>query len=203
MKKLHYGLYESVSNLNLDKLKTSCYHIFDSTKQLELDSVWLDNPSQKDAPDSTKKLSQYNVFSFVLPKIPDLYKFIRSSFYEAEKNHYSKNLNLNYYIQGWVNVYKPDQFIDWHGHHYSVAWGWHGFFCVDVEPSNTFYRFNDSTEIITVPSTNNKLVLGLCETNQHKTDPWDQVDRDRITIAFDIIPESGLTHARPNHWIPI
>jgi len=203
MKKIHAGLYETVSNLNLDKLKDSCYSVFDSTSKLELDPVWVDNPNQIDAPSSTKKLSQYNVFTFVLPKIPELYKLIRTSFYEAERMEYSKNLNLNYYIRAWVNVYKTDQFIDWHGHHYPVNWGWHGFFCVDVETSNTYYRFKDTNEIVTVPSKNNKLVMGLCETNEHKTDPWSEVDRDRITVAFDIIPEQGLVHARPNHWIPI
>lgn len=202
MKKLHHGLYEVQCDLNLDKLKNSCYTVFDSVKNLDVDPVWIDNPGQPSAPSSTKKILQYNLFTYVLPKIPELYKFIRSSFYQIELDHYSKNLNLNYYIQSWVNVYKHNQFVDWHGHHYPVGWAWHGFFCVDTEPSNTQYRFDNGT-IVTVPSINNKLVLGLCENNEHKSDIWPYIDRDRITIAFDIIPESGLINSRPNHWVPI
>ena len=202
MKKIADGLYETICEINLHKLKNSCNLIYSQIENLPIDSHWFGNDGQKDAPKTTKTNLQYNIFTFVYPQIHNLFKTIQNNFYLCEKDYYSKNLKCNYFLQGWLNVYKKDQFLDWHSHHYNIARGWHGFFCVDAELSSTLYKFENNS-IIEVPSTNNKLVLGLCANNYHKTNPWHNVYKNRVTIAFDIIPEIGLKQFSPNHWIPI
>jgi hypothetical protein len=201
MEKITWGLYQGLCDLNVEKLRHSCYNVLNDIKDLPLNSNYYDLDNQKDAPNSTKSVNQYNFLTFVYPEIHKLYHTIRNQFFVAEKLHYGINIKTNYYIQSWLNVYKKDQFINWHSHNYDVARAWHGFFCVYAEPSKTIYKINDLT--IDVPSINNNLVIGLCENNSHRTEPWHDSNFDRVTIAFDIIPEIALKGHKGNHWIPI
>ena len=202
MKELAHGLYLTQTSLNLTNLRETSKLIYDKVKNLPLDTIWENNDGQKFAPNTTKAFSQYNVLTFPLPQIHELYHEIKKFFYGCEKTYYGTNLKCNYFCQAWINVYKKGQFIDWHGHHYNVARAWHGFISVSTEPSETIYKFlND--KILSVPNYDGQLILGLSENNKHKTNPWPFEDRNRVTIAFDIIDRIGLKNVSPNHWIPI
>lgn len=202
MKKIVEGLYRCHADLNLLELKKSCEKIYEKIKNLPLDDDWYDNDGQPNAPDTTKSLSRYNILTFPLPQIHELYETIKYSFYQVEKDCYGLNLNCNYFIQAWLNYYTKGQFIDWHGHHYKTSYAWHGFFCVDSMPCVTTYKFIDNN-LVEVESIDNTLLIGLSENNQHKSGVWSDASRHRITIAFDIVREKSLKNVQNNHWIPI
>jgi hypothetical protein len=121
-------------------------------------------------------------------------------------------------MQSWVNVYNYGEYIDWHGHGQTSTYAWHGFFCVNAEPSKTTYQYLNSPETIDVESKNNLLVLGKSNTDTHRTWPWLDKNEPRITIAFDIVPDTTIVRHNgntkltdmikqypyfKNHWIPI
>ena len=60
-------------------------------------------------------------------------------------------------------------------------------------------------EEIDIISKNNLLVISPSAGDQHRTWPWEGNGEPRITIAFDIVPESKFPSAidKMNHWIPI
>ena len=128
----------------------------------------------------------------------DLYQEIKTFFYESsisEEQHY---------IQCWMNIYRKGDFIDWHTHWPKEKNSWHGFFCVDCEPSYTTYRLPNRYEPVNVTSENNLLVISRSNGDTHRTWPWEYADRDRITIAFDILPRLEFhPEAWLNHWVPL
>ena len=106
-----------------------------------------------------------------------------------------------------MNIYRKGDFIDWHTHWPKEKNSWHGFFCVDCEPSYTTYRLPNRYEPVNVTSENNLLVIGKSDNDRHRSSEWPYTDRDRITIAFDIIPRQSIVPCFPydgalNHWIP-
>ena len=85
---------------------------------------------------------------------------------------------------------------------------WHGYYCVDVEPSKTSYKLEKNGKIVHVQNEDNLLVLSKSLDDQHRTWAW-EYDHPRITIAFDILPASNILNFEgenkmgKNHWIPI
>jgi hypothetical protein len=113
-------------------------------------------------------------------------------------------------MQAWLNVYRTGEFIDWHSHWPAEFESWHGFYCVDVEPnSSTTYRLFGKIpekDDIVVTSQDNLLVISRSDGDYHRSSEWNNPDKPRITVAFDIIPMSKLYERRnyeKNHWIPI
>lgn len=151
---------------------------------------------------TTKLYSKYNLLMYPFPPFHDLYRNIQETFHELNGNDTSYN-----YIQCWLNYYREDEFIDWHGHWPSEMKTWHGFFCVDCEPSHTTYRLYNNEKDINVESKNNQLVISRSDGDQHRTWPWPYADRPRITIAFDIVSADFFMGPDKtnwvNHWIPI
>lgn len=110
------------------------------------------------------------------------------------------NNNSKYYIKGWLNYYKPNEFIDWHFHSPTEHNAWHGFYCIDcgesyTEYSNEVKNFDNDTNIINnsiiINSKNNLLVIG--KANRYHRSSKRNDDKIRITIAFDIIPSYILS----------
>ena len=202
MKKLYNSLYSHDCSLDLQKLKLSCLKVENIVKDLTEDQIWGGLKGQPNPPNTIKKNNQYTFLSYPFPQVHNLYKAIQSFFYEAEKDYYSVNLKCNYFIKSWINVYYENEFLDWHGHFYEASRAWHGFFCVDTEPSITSYRFTDGFSL-DAECKNNTIILGLSDTNKHKTQQWIEKNRPRITIAFDIMPEQNLKNYSSNLWIPI
>ena len=130
----------------------------------------------------------------------------------------SYDIKEQYMIQCWLNFYRKGEFIDWHRHWPMDAKGYHGFLCVSCEPSKTTYRLpakhgvqiptelieKTEWETVDVESKNGLLVLSESAGDMHRTWPWEFHDRDRITIAFDIVPKPHFNpEAWLNHWVPL
>ena len=70
--------------------------------------------------------------------------------------------------------------------------------------SYTTYRLPNKFEPVNVESENNLLVISKSAGDTHRTWPWEYADRDRITIAFDIVPRPHFNpEAWLNHWVPL
>jgi hypothetical protein len=196
-----YKDYIITANLNLDlvEIKNSCYKMKDvidqNFKQKILESEYTEDEG-KLSPITTQGFESYNLFMYGFSGFHSLYFEIQKIFRQFNKN------NEAYYIQCWLNIYEKGNFVDWHDHYPAGSGSWHGFFCVDCEPSKTTYQLPNETETIDITSENNLLVLSKSDGDRHRTWPWGYDDRDRITIAFDIVP-SRFTDKHLNHWIPI
>lgn len=186
-------------NLNLVELKSSCYKmknlIDENFKEKILDVDYVEDEG-KLSPLTTQGFELYNLLMYGFSEFHSLYFEIQKTFRQINTN------NDQYYIQSWLNMYKQGNFVDWHNHYPPRCNSWHGFFCVDCEPSKTTYRIPNVANPIDIISENNLLVISKSDGDSHRTWPWEFEDRDRITIAFDIVPLNFLsTHL--NHWIPI
>ena len=192
-------LYKVQSNLELPTLKDDCIFLneyIDYTYS-EKKGVYADEK----APTSTKVFNHYNLLSSPSYQFYKLYTEIKKAFTETSGK------TENFYIQAWVNVFKKGQQLSWHGHFPEEANAWHGYFCVDAEPSITEYKFSFLGDTITpIENKNNTIVIGKSGQDVHKTVIWDK-EEPRITIAFDIVPVEFLqsldeTHYI-NHWLPL
>lgn len=148
---------------------------------------------------TTKFYENYNVLTMAYDGLHELYEGIRKTFHDI-------NPSLEkYYIQGWFNYYEKGDYIDWHDH-WSFSDCWHGFYCVDCEPSFTRYRLDyklDKMIEFDIESKNGLLVMSKSDRDIHRTFPWDK-ENPRVTIAFDIIPRHLFKHStNSSNWIPI
>lgn len=183
-------------NLNLSKIKNS------SNKMYNYIKTNFENNSDHNGQTSMEKqiFGKYNLFMYPLPEFHELYSEVRKFFREKIN---PEDLDESYYIQCWLNFYRKGDFISWHEHWPPEVNGWHGYYCVDVEPSKTTYRLPGNKNHIDVENSNNLLVLSRSNGDQHRTWPW-EYDFPRITIAFDIVPACHIQDDdTPNHWVPI
>jgi hypothetical protein len=189
-------------DLNLIKIKNSSNKMYDFIR-----NVFTDNGKGCNGQTSMTEqiFSKYNLFLYPFAEFYELYFNIREMFYDKLE---VENHEESYYIQSWLNFYWKGDFIDWHGHWPSYAYAWHGYYCVDVEPSKTSYKLENSKKIIDIKNENNLLVLSKSLNDNHRTWPW-EYEHPRITIAFDIVPASTILNYQGenkmgiNHWMPI
>lgn len=156
---------------------------------------------------STVKWKEYNVFQFYHASLYRLYKEISDTVKEACE-YYELDFNKqNYYIQGWFNINKAEVGkLDWHDHGSPGAPNFHGYYCVNAEPSITHYKlFNDPSRIVDNVNKNNRLVVSEVG-HPHAMGDWDW-SGSRITIAYDIQPLNVLIAAGntipEQHWFPL
>lgn len=190
-------VYTKLLDLDIEEIKASAYYMRTniSNKFNTYDSI---SPNEAML---SSLYSKYNLFMYP-------YKGFHNLFTEISKMFHSVNEDkeLTYYMQSWLNFYEKGQYIDWHIHRNKPAKAWHGFYCVDCEPSHTSYQLITG-ESFDIPSKNNLLVLSRSGEDRHRTWPWEG-ENPRITIAFDIIPQFKLDPNTclvdyVNHWIPI
>ena len=187
-------------NLDLVKLKQSCYQMSNLIDRKFNNASALQGytDSSGKSPVTTNLFSSYNLLMYPFDELHELYEEIKAFFHECSVTE------EKYYIQCWLNIYKSGSFIDWHNHWLPKDNTWHGFFCVDCEPSKTTYRIPGVMEPVDIVSENNLLVMSRSNGDTHRTWPWEPTDRDRITIAFDIVPKNNVNpEAWLNHWLPI
>lgn len=221
------GLYGVQSDINLVELRNTTIHLHKIIKEFYKGSK---ASLQVKSTDTTALYTEYNVLTYPFPIIHNLYFQISQSFHKIFENHFSKPTNDRYFIQCWLNSYKKGQFIDWHGHHPQDSNAWHGLICVDTEPNScTSYKWPNDPDrkdlVVDVPSKDGLIIIGLCNENLHRSSEWMVENKNRITIAFDIVPSYSLTGANSyffdddsanrylagmrkngyyvNHWIPI
>jgi hypothetical protein len=147
------------------------------------------------APKSTTYFNNYNALTYCKPSYHQLYSTIQQIFHKV------KDKNIDYYIQCWINVFSKNNKLSRHGH-WAFDDCWHGYFCVEVEPSSTTYSFSDQSSSIKVINKNNTLIIGKSHLDKHETSNWEE-DHNRITIAFDIVPYNRISGLQLNHFLPI
>ena len=151
---------------------------------------------------------KYNIFQFHNEAIYDLFLSVREMVKEAS-DYYGIDYNdQKYMIQGWFNFDKyekphplPDSFL--HDHlNGQGAPDFHGYYCVNAEPSNTQYKIGgiDGNRFAN-KNINNRAILS--ETGHpHGIETWSKDDY-RITIAYDISPLKSVYGDSEQHWIPL
>lgn len=160
----------------------------------------------------------YNIFTFVNESIHNLYIGLQELTKQACSYYDIDFKSEKYFIHGWFNLdYKttsrpnsiggvnpivnPQHFHD-HSGGQGAPW-FHGYYCVNAEPSSTFYKINNSDDqIFENINKNNRAILS--ETGHpHGRDDWFE-DNPRITIAYDITPIKNLNNsAIIGKWIPL
>jgi hypothetical protein len=179
--------------LDIGQLHTSCYAMYEFIKSNLTNGHEFDAQTQL----MSHLYAQYNLLMYPYPGFYELYEEIKTMFREHCQD------DSKYYIQSWLNFYRKDQYIDWHSHYKPEKQTWHGFICVDCEPSCTTYRIPGVEQPVDVPSKNGQIVLSASGGDQHRTWPWPYEDRPRITIAFDILPRENLNKIALNRLVPL
>jgi hypothetical protein len=152
---------------------------------------------------STAKYYQYNVFQFHNTNLYDLFKAIKDMTKEACEYY---ELDFDYHrfmVQGWFNINdRKIGKLNWHDHPGKGAPFFHGYYCVNAEPSVTNYKlFGKDESIFQNINKNNRAILS--ETGHpHAMGDWDW-DGQRITIAYDVVPLVNLHPTWEQHWVPL
>jgi len=143
----------------------------------------------------------YNIFDLNHSGIKSLKNALHEMAIEACE-YYGYNFEeQKYLIHGWFNldyrsvinmvspIKKSEHFHDHSGGHGMPFL--HGYYCVNAEPSSTFYQIDkDNNKIFENVNKNNRAIVS--ETGHpHGRDDWFE-DKPRITIAYDITPIKNL-----------
>lgn len=152
----------------------------------------------------------YNIFdkeNFGDDALRDLHRELRNLTKQACEYYNINYDEQKYIIHGWYNLdYKTtnDSGVsplknDKNFHDHMAGEGapyFHGYYCVNAEPSSTWYKIN-GVDLFENINKNNRAIVS--ETGHpHGRDDW-YSDIPRITIAYDIKPSSG--EELPEHWI--
>lgn len=141
---------------------------------------------------STQKSREYNAFQMYYPWMHELYSAVVDMTREACE-YYEIDYNSEQWIcQAWFNINSVEKGakLEWHDHvnpDFNMP-GFHGYYSVNAEPSETHYDING--EIKVNVNKNNRAVMSMVGF-PHAMGPWEW-EGDRITIAYDILPMRGL-----------
>lgn len=145
---------------------------------------------------STQMLSKYNLLKDNYEPFQKLHKALKEMTLEACEYYDVDFEEQNYYVMAWFNydygVHKYD-IADLHDHnHGKGSPHFHGYYCVDAEPSVTHYQiYKDPDNMVENINKNNRAIVS--ETGHpHSRGDWN-FERPRITIAYDILPFEGNT----------
>lgn len=151
---------------------------------------------------------KYNIFQFHNESILKLFKSLRDMTIEACGYYGIDFESQQYMVQGWFNtdgLKNPELDKDSHYHDHLGGTGipnFHGYYCVDAEPSSTFYKIGghqgNTFENI---NKNNRAILS--ETGHpHGIGIWNK-ETPRLTIAYDISPLKSMSGDLEQHWVPL
>lgn len=154
---------------------------------------------------STVKWRQYNVFQFHSNGIHNLFTGIRDTLKEACEYYEIDFAKEQYMLQGWFNINtKSTGKLDWHDHGGPYAPNFHGYYCVNAEPSITYYKINGKEEnVVENVNKNNRLIVSEMG-HPHAQGDWTW-EGNRITIAYDMVPLRLLPRGPEveQHWLPL
>jgi len=165
---------------------------------------------------TTRLLSKYNVFQLHHPVIRSLLSAVTEMTKEACEYYGTDFKSESYYIQGWMNVeteddcsedYYVNNNVQPNMHEHCGGLGipdLHGYFCVNAEPSTTYYNIDKVTPFDNV-NKNKRAVLS--ETGHpHARGWWGDKNKRRVTIAYDTRSVGDIFGNDPGleqHWIPL
>jgi hypothetical protein len=145
---------------------------------------------------STAHHERYNILTFPTKELQKLY-------YELQNLICPYLKNSTYLIKSWLNVFRKNQKVDWHNHWKPEKKVWHGFYCVQVGKSYTEYKIPNVKKTIKITSKEGLIVFGKSDGDKHRSSLWKEINKPRITIAFDIIPLDSIeSKLQGNHFIP-
>lgn len=147
---------------------------------------------------------KYNIFQFNHPAIYNLFKAVRDMVKEGCEYYGIDFEKQNYMLQGWFNLDgKSEKSLnDLHDHCGGTGVPYfHGYYCVNAEPSITHYNVNREKLFDNI-NINNRAIIS--ETGHpHRKGEW-HFDTDRITIAYDVMLLKDLDiDAIDQHWVPL
>ena len=131
--------------------------------------------------DTTWSYYLYNIFSASSPSLHyyRIFKKLRDIIREHVKEEHI-------WLQAWLNMHDHDTVLDWHNH----TAPYHGY--ISIEPQDTTTQFED-WEVVNECGNiyfGNGNVRHRVVNNSHYTGK-------RITIGYDVIPESAFEHSYP------
>jgi hypothetical protein len=202
MKKPH-KFFEKYLDNDLEKLSKELqirYDFIDKNKNITPNDIWKASNSV-----STIKWREYNVFQFHIDEIYNLYSAVSDLTKEACEYYGIDFYEQQYMIQGWFNInYNKKGKLDWHDHGPNGAPNFHGYYCVNAEPSITHYKIDGIHEVENI-NKNNRAILSEM-THPHAMADWDW-DGPRITVAYDLLPLQEVKKVfslnDEQHWIPL
>lgn len=168
-------------NIDNEKLYNTCMMI-----EKALLDVYPEGDDRTHGSFTARYHRAYNLFAFPCTELFKLHTNL--------SRMVSDLLEGQYYIRCWVNIFKTYRNIDWHSHWAEEDKAYHGFYCVNTEGeygSYTDYRIPNNPELRVV-SEDGLVVIGKSDGDVHRSSVWQNTDKHRITIAFDIIPVSTL-----------
>lgn len=187
----------------LDNNLEDFYHYLDDLLFKFLEENILNIPAEelltfsKETGAPTQLGKYYNIFSFEYPGIKKLKDSIGQMLNQA-KEYYKIDKDTKFYINGWFNLDPKTQNADFgvnplknkmFFHDHAGGTGspvFHGYYCINAEPSKTFYDIDRSGQIFENINKNNRAILS--ETGHpHGRDDWFE-EKPRITIAYDVTP---------------
>lgn len=139
----------------------------------------------------TQLLSKYNLLKDDYEPFRKLHVALRRLTEEACEYYGVDFEKQNYHVMAWFNYdYGMHKFDPNYLHDHNNGLGipdFHGYYCVDAEPSITHYQIDkDPGKMFENVNHNNRVVVS--ETGHpHSRGDWNS-DRPRITIAYDILP---------------
>lgn len=142
---------------------------------------------------STQKSREYNAFQMYYPWMHEIFSSVVDMVREACE-YYEIDYNSEQWMcAAWFNINNKESQtkLEWHDH---VEEGYdypafHGYYCVNAEPSETGYRIDN--KIVRNINKNNRAILSHVG-YEHAMGPWTW-EGNRITIAYDIVPLRAYT----------
>jgi hypothetical protein len=168
------------------------------TERYLIDNVIVEEPLRSYGSKTTATYNQYNLLSMPLRPLQALYYSMAAAIKPCLPDE-------THMIQCWLNVFRGGERIDWHAHWSKENRVVHGFYCVNVTPSFTEYKFEHLPgNIYKVESKEGLLVFGKSNGDRHRSSSWQDYNNPRVTIAFDIVPITTMNREQvhPNHFLP-
>ena len=145
---------------------------------------------------STAHHERYNILTFPTKELQKLYFELHNLICPYLENRV-------YLIKSWLNVFRKGESVNWHDHWKPDAKVWHGFYCAQVGKSHTEYKIPGIKKTIKIKSQEGLIVFGKSDGDKHRSSPWKETTKPRVTIAFDIIPLDSIeSKLHGNHFIP-
>jgi len=132
---------------------------------------------------TSARYSNYNFFLIKDPIVKPIYDLIKSSYLEMLENLEKSRESM--FIQCWINIHRQNQQLMKHAHPYPM----HGHITINTENTSTIYGKYDELEI---PNKNGMLTLLGKPDVLHYVTPYEKAQGARVSIAFDLLPESWI-----------